>query len=289
MEQTIQSNRICAVIDSWGAQMLSLRLAGREYLWQGDPRYWGRRAPLLFPVIARMQEQRYLYQGKSYPVQIHGFLSHRKFSVEQKTQDSLTLVYQPDVSTWENYPFWFCYRINYHVTETNVGICVEVENLDRHSMHFAIGWHPGFRVPLEDAVCFEDYFLEWEQPGNMTRICFDGKNLVTQQREAFLPSQRRLPLRHDLFDRDAIVLAGSGCAVTLRTEHAEHGLTLEYPCMPYLALWQRPYTDAPYLCIEPWSALPGRAGTIEEPARRGDYFHLEAGGRLVRQWSVKLF
>ena len=48
-----------AEIDTMGAQLMSLRDAlGTEYLWQGDPRYWAERSPLLFPMVGRCAAER---------------------------------------------------------------------------------------------------------------------------------------------------------------------------------------------------------------------------------------
>ena len=47
----IASDNLRAAVDSEGAQLLSLALDGREYLWRGDGRWWPRRAPVLFPIV----------------------------------------------------------------------------------------------------------------------------------------------------------------------------------------------------------------------------------------------
>ena len=44
----ISAGRVSARIDSMGAQLTSLSLDGREYLWQADPAWWGKHAPILF-------------------------------------------------------------------------------------------------------------------------------------------------------------------------------------------------------------------------------------------------
>ena len=38
---TIQKGGLTAKIDSMGAELQSLALDGREYLWQADPAFWG--------------------------------------------------------------------------------------------------------------------------------------------------------------------------------------------------------------------------------------------------------
>ena len=37
-----------------GAELLSIRKSGKEYVWQGDPRFWGRHAPVLFPIVGKV-------------------------------------------------------------------------------------------------------------------------------------------------------------------------------------------------------------------------------------------
>ena len=39
---TITNGHVTVTIDSMGAQLMSLALAGSEYLWQTDPAWWGR-------------------------------------------------------------------------------------------------------------------------------------------------------------------------------------------------------------------------------------------------------
>ena len=51
----IHGGRIAAAIDPLGAQLSSLQLEGREYLWQGDQRFWARRAPVLFPIVGSLR------------------------------------------------------------------------------------------------------------------------------------------------------------------------------------------------------------------------------------------
>ncbi|MBE6766508.1 MAG: aldose 1-epimerase family protein, partial [Ruminococcaceae bacterium] len=53
---TIKNDKIEVAIDTMGAQLMSIKSDGCEYLWQGDPAYWSNRAPNLFPYIARLTE-----------------------------------------------------------------------------------------------------------------------------------------------------------------------------------------------------------------------------------------
>ena len=73
----------------------------------------------------------------------------------------------------------------------------------------------------------------------------------------------RLPLSHDKFDDDAIVLTNMASSVTLKSKTGVKSIRVSYPDMSYLGLWHMPKTDAPYICIEPWSSLPSRTDVVE--------------------------
>ena len=52
------SNQFLTVsVSDRGAELMSiLGSDGTEYLWQGDPAYWGDRAPNIFPYVARLTD-----------------------------------------------------------------------------------------------------------------------------------------------------------------------------------------------------------------------------------------
>ena len=52
MEHTIKNDFLRMTLDDTGAQMMSITAAdGTEYLWNGNPAYWGGSAPNLFPYV----------------------------------------------------------------------------------------------------------------------------------------------------------------------------------------------------------------------------------------------
>ncbi len=55
---TISSPKLSAAVSSEGAQLMSLVHDGVEYLWQGDERWWPRRAPVLFPIVGALRNDR---------------------------------------------------------------------------------------------------------------------------------------------------------------------------------------------------------------------------------------
>ena len=63
-----------------GAELQSLIANGREYLWQGDPTFWGRRAPILFPIVGKVADDKLRINGQEYTMKQHGFARDAEFA-----------------------------------------------------------------------------------------------------------------------------------------------------------------------------------------------------------------
>ena len=97
-----------------------------------------------------------------------------------------------------------------------------------------------------------------------------------------------LPLRHDLFDDDAIVLTGVPAQVCLHAKNGRKAVRVSYPQMRYLGIWHKPHSDAPYVCIEPWSSLPSRDGVVEDLAAQPGLNALGAGETYENRWKIEI-
>ena len=287
----IQNDHICLTVDTKGAEMMSLRSAdGTEYLWQGDPKYWADRAPNLFPFIGRLTNNSYRYRGKSFPMEIHGFAAKMEFEPVEQGVDYLVLELRSTIMTISRYPFDFVFRVIYALNGNKLEIVYQVENHGDQAMHFGVGGHPGFRVPLYDDEEFTDYELEFTMPCQPDRVGFTPAVYLSGHDDPYpLQNDRKLDLRHDLFDEDAIILKNMGREITLRSKKSHHGVCVSYPDMPYLGIWHRPKTDAPYVCIEPWSSLPCRQDIVEEISCKSDMLRLAPKKTYETQWSITLF
>ncbi len=287
----IQNDHICLTVDTKGAEMMSLRSAdGTEYLWQGDAKYWADRAPNLFPFIGRLTNNSYRYRGKSFPMEIHGFASKMEFEPVEQGVDYLVLELRSTIMTLSRYPFDFVFRVIYALNGNKLEIVYQVENRGDNPMHFGVGGHPGFRVPLMPDEEFTDYELEFTMPCQPDRVGFTPKVFLSGHDEPYpFANDRKLDLRHDLFDEDAIILKNMGREITLRSKKSHHGVCVSYPDMPYLGIWHRPKTDAPYVCIEPWSSLPFRQDIVEEISCKSDLLRLAPKKTYETQWSITLF
>ena len=77
--------------------------------------------------------------------------------------------------------------------------------------------------------------------------------------------------------------------VTLRSRKSGHGVRLTFPQMTYLGLWHRPKTQAPYLCIEPWTSIPARQDVVEDLGCKSDLISLLPGDTYRNTWFVTDF
>ena len=288
---TLENSRLRLTVDSLGAQMMSLQtLDGREYLWQGDPRYWCERAPVLFPFVGRLTGNSYRYGGQVYSMGIHGFAAHQDFSCLCPEPNRLVLELTDNRETREQYPFAFCLKIIYELIKDRGQVTYQVENTGTGMLPFGIGGHPGFRVPLEEGEQFDDYILEFTGGCQPDRVGFTPQVFLSGQDQPYsLNEGKYLPLRHDLFDEDAVILKNMSREITLRSRVSPHGVQVSYPDMPYLGLWHVPNTDAPYLCIEPWSSLPARQNVVEDFACKSDLIQLGPGKTYINTWSITIF
>ena len=79
MLYTIKNQQLEVSADTFGAELHSLKLGGKEYLWQcGDA--WKRYAPILFPFICSPKDGKYKAGGRDYKMNAnHGFSRDMEF------------------------------------------------------------------------------------------------------------------------------------------------------------------------------------------------------------------
>ena len=84
MRYILENGTLRVEIESFGAEIKSVKRKadGREYMWCGDPRYWGRTSPVLFPFVGAPKNKEYRYEGRTYPMGQHGFARDMEFTLE---------------------------------------------------------------------------------------------------------------------------------------------------------------------------------------------------------------
>ena len=280
-------------IDKLGAEIVSIATLGeeieKEYIWQGDEKYWLGHAPIMFPICGRLYEGKYTYLGKTYEMPNHGIARSSLFRVTAAKNDELTLTLESNEATREKYPFEFRFDVTFKLVEKTLEVIYSVKNVDDKELIFTLGGHPAFNVPLNPETTFEDYYVEFENPCDAMRVDFSPTCFCTKNDKLFMGGNvKRIDLKHELFDDDAIFLYNTDKKITLKSDATTDSVTMTFDNMKYIGLWHAPKTDAPYICIEPWCGIPANEGVIDDLETKEEMIHLPAGFSFSNSYKVEI-
>jgi galactose mutarotase-like enzyme len=288
-ELVLDNGVLRVVIARMGAELQSLRRVdtGTEYLWQGDPAVWPRRAPWLFPIVGRLRDDRYTWQGSTYCLPQHGFARDSLFRVTGAGPASLSMVFTDSETTRASFPFAFGLAISYRLEADTLVVAAEVSNPGPGMLPFSFGGHPGFRCPLGPGESMTDYEISFEHQESSARwLVEDG--LIGAIREPVLRGQRELPLTDELLARGALVFKDLRSeTVRLHGRRAGCGVELRFPGFPYFGIWSKP--PGRFVCLEPWCGIAdpvGAAGRLED--KEGIVF-LPPGREFARRLVIRPF
>ncbi len=289
MIKEISNKYITLKVDTLGAQIMSLVSSDYEYMWQRDSKYWGKTAPNLFPFIGRLYDGKYKYRGKEYEMGSHGFIKLYDFYIVDLKADSIELSLSSNKETLAIYPFEFTINFKYTLVYNRVEIKTTVINNGSEAMHFSLGGHPGFNTPL-DKRGFSDYYLEFAKESHPYKELLSPSLFMSGKEEPIkLRDDKIFELEHAIFDKeDTVILRGMADTVSLRAKGSNREVKLHYPSMRYLAIWQSPNKKSPYLCIEPWSSLPGSDGKLMDIENSDNYIHLASKEEYINVWSIEV-
>ncbi len=257
MRVTITNQDCEATIESLGAELKSYKdSAGKEYIWNGNPEYWVRSSPLLFPTIGNVRNNKTMINKKEYSLAKHGFCKESEFVILSQTQSSVTFSLTDNDFTKKSYPYSFELRLTYSLREKALEMTYEVFNLDNQPMLYHIGAHPGFNCPLEKGEAFSDYVIEFEQDELLESHIYDLENMCffAQKRMIHGSVGRTLRLAGKLFDNDALYFYHTNSrSVCLKNPATGKGIRMDYPDFVSIAFWTPMGKNAPFLCLEPWN------------------------------------
>ncbi len=289
MISKLENDKIKIEVDTKGAQLqqLFLKENDKNYLWHGDPKYWGRRAPVLFPIVGRLKDNQYVYAGKTYQMTQHGFARDNEFELLEKKQDSLTYVLEENEATLEKYPFKFRLEIKYTINENSLAVKYKVINKDHKDMYFSIGAHPAFYWPLRDGEEKEDYYLEFEKEEEAEKYLLE-EGLLNHQTESILDNQKILELNSEIFKDDALVFKNlKSEKVTLKSKKSEREVEMKFKNFPYLGIWSQS-EEAPFICLEPWHGIADSVDSSGKLEEKEGIMSLDTGNNFESTYLIKI-
>lgn len=253
---TLKNEFLTVQINEKGAELTSVvdNEEHFEYMWQGDEATWNRHAPVLFPIVGRLQNDSYDYEDEQYHMTQHGFARDEAFVVETQTDTKVILSLADSAASRKIYPFKFKLMITFEIDGHTLNVTNRVANQSPEEMLFSIGNHPGFNVPMADGTAdFTDYNLMVSPRKTYETVPLNGPYSELNHLGE-LSVQRPVPLTHDLFEHDAKILKldGHETTVMLSTNVNDHGVALTVQDAPYLGIWSTYPKEGQFVCIEPW-------------------------------------
>jgi galactose mutarotase-like enzyme len=287
---TIESTLLKVTVRTKGAELDSIfnKAQQLEYLWSGDPAFWGKKSPILFPIVGTLKKDSYIFNDKEYHLSRHGFARDMEFAVTRQQADSITLTLESYAETLLKFPFSFRFDISYSVHENRMEVAYRVTNTGHSNMYFSVGAHPAFKVPLAAGTAYEDYSLVFNQPEQAPRWPISKDGLIEATPQALLDGSGRLPLRKELFQKDALVFKHlRSDKITLQSAATAHGWSVSFPGFPFMGIWAA--KDADFVCIEPWCGIADGVNSDQRLEHKEGIVPLQPAGGFARQWTLEVW
>ena len=254
---------------------------GPSWLHDGDPAWWHGIAPLLFPVVGAVVDDRISIGGRHYPMRKHGLARTSAFAVVDQGADHVLTRLTDSADSRTSYPFGFALDVGFRLTGRTLRQSVTVTNRGDAPMPFSLGFHPALAWPLPgaDADAVHRVRFAAAEPQPVRRIVPVSGLL--------LPDAEPTPVVGDTLVPTAAMFAADALIwdhlASRRVDWGIQGgpsITIDFPDSPMLGIWQKP--GAPFLCIEPW------AGHADPLGFAGD-FHDRPGGMVLPRGSSRTF
>lgn len=239
----LENDILKIAIDTHGAELSSIfnKKENKEMLWQGDPDFWGRRSPVLFPVVGKYKNGKTTYEGKEYQSGQHGFARDSEFTLVEKTETKISFELLSNEETLKQYPFRFRLVCSFELNNDRIIVGWNVENIDDKNIYFSIGAHPAFYCRKGETV-----------------LTMNGKNLKYSLVNSYglytapkYDVENEFVLHDNIFDNDALIIENSGVNEISLINNDKKDLTVKFDA-PLFGIWSPTKKNAPFVCIEPW-------------------------------------
>lgn len=292
MVRTLENEflRVCIADD--GAELVSIydKKKNREVIWQADPAYWKRHAPVLFPNVGRHYGDHYTVSGQVYPSKQHGFARDTTFTLVEASDQSVIHEMHSSENTRASYPFDFTLRITHTLKGQELKVCWNVSNKSSTDMYFTIGGHPAFRVPVTDDTNYQDYSLSFEGQTSLRYKLLDpasGTVLEESTHELEL-ANGTCALTPHMFDHDALVFDdGQISRAGILMPDGSPYLELRCEGFPNFGIWSVP--GAPFVCLEPWMGRCDNCGYTGSLEEKPDINSLKPEAVFEKSYIIKIF
>ena len=246
MTTIIKNSILTAEIKHFGAELISLKTnLNKEYIWEGNPEFWGKHSPVLFPIVGTLKNNSFHHNEIEYHLSRHGFARDMEFELIDATENSAVFSILSSAETVKVYPFEFELQIIYTLNENNLSIIYKVINKGKTAMPFSIGAHPAFALPNQ----FENYVIAFEKEESLEYYLLEN-DLISNKTKKLEVHNKQVPLAYELFEDDALIFKTIKSKSLTILENENPILRVHFEDFPNLGIWTK--MKAPFICIEPW-------------------------------------
>jgi galactose mutarotase-like enzyme len=278
---TISNSELSATINTVGAELISLVKNNKNYIWQVDETHWNKTSPVLFPIVGKLKNDSYTYEGISYNLPRHGFARNMEFTFEQRSASQIIFELNESEDSKANYPFDFKLFIAYTLMDNELIIEYFVRNQSDEVLPFSIGAHPAFAISGN----FEDYSLQFNKEEIFETHHLENESFNNET--TLIASENSvISLDYTLFEKDALVFKQLQSNEVILKNKDKNVLKVNFDHFPYLGIWTK--QNAPFLCIEPWCGLADNEnhnGNLEE---KEGINHLQPNEDFLRAIRVEI-
>lgn len=267
MVYSLENDKISVKIKEIGAELCSYfdKKSNREVVWQANPDYWKRHAPILFPIVGKVENNEYKIGDLKYSLSQHGFARDQVFKVKKQNKDSITLQISSNDELFKIYPFNFKLEVEFILKEKELKVLYRVLNISDESIYFSLGAHPGFNVPFNDSSKLSDYKLSFEVTELSDRLLLSSAGFRTGKRHKNWLQSDYINLTEDLFINDALIFDNlKSSFLTIKSQNSKEQVRVGWGNYPHMGIW-KPYNKATFICIEPWN------GMADQEKLKGDF------------------
>ena len=263
---SIRNESFAAVIHNKGAELKRLvhKDSKTDIIWQGSPDSWTGSAPILFPIVGRLKDGVYIWDGDQYAMNTHGLVRRATWETTEHTESAASFRIRSDATTRKSYPFDWELTARFTLTHEGIRVDYCVRNTDTKPMLFSIGSHPAFNIPFAGGK-LEDYKITFEHPETFKAYRITDE-LLSQVSYPVASKENSIHLTQTLFNEDALIFKN----IRSRRVHISNSantaqITLRTGGAPDLGIWSKP--GAPFVSIEPWFGFddsPDVSGFLNE-------------------------
>jgi galactose mutarotase-like enzyme len=280
---TISNSILTAQIKSLGAELCSLKNnENKEYIWEGNPDFWGKHSPILFPIVGTLKNNSYQYNETEYHLSRHGFARDMDFELVDKKENSVTFSLQSSEETLKIYPFIFELQITYTLNENSLSIQYKVINNGRSKMPFSIGAHPAFALEGN----FENYAIQFEKKESLEYYLLEN-DLISNKTKTLEVQNDRIPLTYELFKNDALIFKILESKSLTILKNKNPFLKVNFEGFPSLGIWTK--VNAPFVCIEPWCGYSDTVNSSGNLFEKEGIQILNASETFNSKFSIEIF